>query len=492
MAHAETPGAGFHPIDPPSSREWVLLSALLVLLGLASVYRLREFVVPDMDEGVYVYAGKLITEGSRPYRDFMLAHPPLVPYLAALFWKIGGNSLAATRWLTVALTLASCVPLFLLARRLAAATAAGVIAVVIYHAGLIWVANLGRTVRLETPLNALLIAGAAGWLLGRGRPSALLAGALLGAALSAKLVGVVPVICLASADVAWPAAGRPDWQRRGLVALGAALVLVPLAVWCACQPGFVEWVISAQGGRPREPLASRVAQLGQALLRYPPLLPGLVAAAWQLTQPDSRRRSVALAAAGSAMAAVLLFNTFFRHYLAMALPWLAILLAVVAADLVAARMRVALAVGAAALGVVSPVAFTEISFRIAPEHSSAAATVLPYLERGTGYLLTSAPDFALATGRTLLPWYYVVDNYLGRITGRLADAEFATAAARAGNVVLYPGEIERLPITGGVLAARFRKLAVDPHWVAWEAIGGPTGGSPPRPSRGEARRTTWP
>ena len=436
-------------------------------------------IVPDMDEGVYVYAGKLISEGSRPYRDFMLAHPPLVPYLAALAWVLGGGSLAFTRWFAITLTLASCIPLYLLARRIASSASAGVLAVCIYMVGLVWIAHLGRTMRLEPVQNAFLIGGVAAWMLGTRLGLAALAGLLLAAAVSAKLTSIVPVALLAGAELAWPLGGRSDASRRRALVLGAVFVLGPLTAWCVAQDGFVEWVLLAQVGRPREPFAERWGAFLLALARFPLLAPGLLYAAWQLRAPDPRRRTLAVVALGSSVAAVLVFHTFFRHYLALALPWLAVLLGAWGASLPDGQARRWLVPAAVAAAILSPIAFTELSFRRAPEHSSGAATVLPHLTAGHGYLLTSAPDFALASGRTLLPWYFVVDNYLGRVTGRLTDAAFSEAVSRSGTVVLYRGEAGRLPLTSALLGEKFRALTVDPHWEAWESVTPPAAGSVP-------------
>lgn len=453
-----------------SVMEWGILLAVLGALGAASLWRLDEMIVPDMDEGVYVYAGKLISEGSRPYRDFMFAHPPLVPYVTSLAWILGGGSLAFTRWFAIVVTLASCIPLYLLARRIAASAAAGLLAVCIYLVGLVWIAHLGRTIRLEPIQNALLLGGAAAWMLGTRLRSAFLAGFLLAAAVSTKLTSVVPVGLLAVSELAWPSGGRADGGRRRTLALGATLLLGPLGAWCFAQDGFFHWVFHAQADRPRETLANRSAAFFLALARFPPLLPGFVYAAWQVRAPDARRRTLAFVALGSGVAAVLLFQTFFRHYLALALPWLAILMGAWGASLQEGRPPRWLVPAVVVAALLSPIGFTELSLRRAPEHSSGAATVLPHLRDGRGYLLTSAPDFALVSGRTLLPWYFTVDNYLGRVTGRLSDAEFASAVSRAGTVVLYRGEAGRLPLTRALLAEKFRQLPVDPHWEAWEAI----------------------
>ena len=456
-------------IGPVPLAEWGALAVILAALGSASLWRLGEMIVPDMDEGVYVYAGKLIAEGSQPYRDFMLAHPPLVPYLAALSWEAGEGSLMFTRLVAILLTMASCVPVFLLARRLAGSGVAGLLAVCIYHVGMIWTAHLGRTLRLEPVQNAFLVAGFAAWILGRGNRSAFGAGLLLAGSLAAKFTSIVPIACLAIVDLLWQVGGKTSPGRRWVLASGAAAVLIPLGAWCLAQPGFVEWTLQAQAGRPRQSLQGRATTFLEALVRFPLLVPGLAYAAWQLRSPSPLWRAFAWTTLICTGSAVLMFNTFFRHYLAIALPWLSILLGAGVATVLRPAGRRPVVLASVALAVLSPILFTEISIRRAPLHSTGAASVIPFLKSGRGYLLTSAPTFALASGRTLLPWYFIVDSYLGRETGRLADAEFAAAVARAGTVVLYPGEAGRLPLTRAVLAERFRALPVS-HWEAWEAV----------------------
>ena len=428
--------------------------------------------MPDADEGIYVYAGKLIAEGQRPYRDFMLAHPPMVALVAALFWIIGRGSLAATRWLTVLLTLGSCVPLYLLAKRISGKALAGLLAVSLYFAGLVWIANLGRTMRLEPLMNAFFISGVVIWLLGKRSVSGFWTGVLLGAAIAVKLVAVVPAGLLALAELLWPAS-KPDWKRRMFVALGALLVLVPLGARFATEPGFVEWVIRAQGERARDGLGDRTLRLGMALLRYPPLLPATVLAVWQLARSSERmRRTLALLSVGGLITSVAVFNTFYRHYLALPLPFLSVLLAVKIVELYETRWDRALRIAAFALALLGPIAFTELSFRTAPEHSSAAALVLPFLRQRSDFLFTSAPDFALETERTLVPGYFIIDTYLGRVSGRLSDTQIATAVSRAGSVVLYENEILGLPVTKKLIEADFLPLPVGPHWGAWERAPG--------------------
>ena len=132
------------------------------------------------------------------------------------------------------------------------------------------------------------------------------------------------------------------------------------------------------------------------------------------------------------------------------------------------RQRAALVASCFFLAACAPVAFTLISLRVSPQHSAGAATVLPYLSHREGYLLSPYPDFALLTGRELVPWYFIVDNYLALSIGKLSDGDFAAAVDRTSNVVVLSGELDGLPQTKALLAARFRPLPVDAHWSAWE------------------------
>jgi hypothetical protein len=59
----------------------IAIPFLVLILHLATSPR---FVSMSPDSGVFAYAGKLITEGKLPYRDFFDHKPPLVYYLNAI------------------------------------------------------------------------------------------------------------------------------------------------------------------------------------------------------------------------------------------------------------------------------------------------------------------------------------------------------------------------------------------------------------------------
>jgi hypothetical protein len=81
------------------------------------------------DEFIYLYQGKLISEGVRPYADFAMAHPPVQALFTAFMFKIFGVHFTMMRLFPILWCLAGGIGLSLMARReigsLAAILAAG-------------------------------------------------------------------------------------------------------------------------------------------------------------------------------------------------------------------------------------------------------------------------------------------------------------------------------------------------------------------------------
>ncbi len=65
-----------------------ILALLLVAFFLVELKGLSHY--DNVDENIYFYMGKLITEGKTPYSDFFFAHPPLKIYVNAFVIKLFG------------------------------------------------------------------------------------------------------------------------------------------------------------------------------------------------------------------------------------------------------------------------------------------------------------------------------------------------------------------------------------------------------------------
>src|SRR5437868_10606308 len=129
--------------------EGAVLLAYLALVFVAFGYRLGDVIVSDMDEGTYLLAGKLVAAGAVPYRDFMLTHPPAIAYLAGLWVGAVGPGVMPARLAYAALVLISTVPLYVVARSVTRSRVAGFFAIASYVTGMLLLANMGRTIRLE-------------------------------------------------------------------------------------------------------------------------------------------------------------------------------------------------------------------------------------------------------------------------------------------------------------------------------------------------------
>jgi len=425
-----------------------------------------------MDEGTYLYAGKLVTQGLIPYRDFLLAHPPLVVGLAAAWQMVAGSDVMSARFAYMAFVLLSTLPLYLLASRLARSALAGVLAIAVYTTGMLLLANMGRTIRLEPVMNAFLIAGSAAYLLRpRDRPILVLAGALFACAVLVKLVAVVPIALLFGAELVFAERNRSLVERWLAVAAGSALVLVPVAVWLFAQPNFVDDVIRSQLDRPGLPLSVRGYYLWQDFTRYPIIPLAFAAAAGLIVwSRDPRARILSVVALGSTLALVAFFKTFFGYYLVQVLPWLAVMFAltcVALAQRATRHWRPAILAMVAIIGIVLPAGYAEYYYRTATDHVSSPDRIVAMLRQDSGYIYTMYPSFALWSNRPIYPWYFQADALVPRLNGRLNDAGFIEAFEGSQALVLYADELADYPQAQAYVESHFREAYADGFYALW-------------------------
>jgi len=483
--HLEAVARARHPLvtDPSVTasaaasrwREAAGVAGLLVAVFVVFLYRLSSVVISDMDEGTYLYAGKLLTQGLLPYRDFLLAHPPLVVLLAAGWESLAGYDIMAARLAYLAVVLLSTIPLYLIARRLTGAMAGGLFAVATYTSGMLLLANMGRTIRLEPIMNAFLIGGFALYLLRPGTTRVrLLIGALFAAAVLVKLVAVVPIAFLVLGDLFWPHDKRRFLTWWAMVALGGASVLLPASALLLAQPHFVQDVLLSQLARPGLPWSLRATYLIQDLVRFPIIPIALIAAAWLLVRGvDARARVVALVSLGGTLGLVFAFRTFFGYYLVQILPWIAVLFAMatfaVLRRLTPARTSLIAAGLIVLFGAAIPLAYEEVYFRTAKDHVASPAAIVPLLsaDADKGYMYAMYPAFALWSNRAEVPGYYAADSLIPRLTGQLGDAEFIQTFSGAQSIVLFEGELTEYPQAQAYLAENFSSPFHDANYSLW-------------------------
>jgi len=96
---------------------------LLGILALGAYLRLWNIhhlfnAIHDYDEGIYALAARFISQGYLPYQDFTLAHPPLHTLTLASIYKVLGYDFFYSKYLSVALSLASIVVIYLAGKKM--------------------------------------------------------------------------------------------------------------------------------------------------------------------------------------------------------------------------------------------------------------------------------------------------------------------------------------------------------------------------------------
>jgi hypothetical protein len=277
------------------------------------------------------------------------------------------------------------------------------------------------------------------------------------------------VLLFVLGDLLWYRPRPFSFRPYAAMALGGALVLVPVGIWLLAQPGFIGGAVRAQLARPGLPLHTRLYYLRQDFVRYPPIPIALLAGVWLLWRPsDPRLRVLAFTTLGGTVALVFAFRTFFGYYLVQLLPWLAVL-AAVTAWLVVRRLttqwRPLLSAGTLLVGVAAPLLYGEVYYRHGTDHVSSPAHIVSLLRSTDGYIYTMFPSFALWSGRELYPWYYRVDSLIPRITGRIGDDDFVRAFTASQALVLWNGELNPYPQARAYAERHFTIIYQDSYYT---------------------------
>jgi len=105
---------------------------LFVIVLALQNFHLGQFLDLISDEGVYLYAAKLISLGSIPYKDFFLAHPPFSIVLIALFFKITQTNIPLFHFLYTAWCFTCIFPLYVFGKRLTDSRLASLLSLLVF------------------------------------------------------------------------------------------------------------------------------------------------------------------------------------------------------------------------------------------------------------------------------------------------------------------------------------------------------------------------
>jgi len=268
--------------------------ALLGILALAAYLRLWNIehlfnILHDYDEGAYSLGARFISQGYLPYRDFLLVHPPLYDLVLAGVYKVFGYSFFYGRYLSVALSLAAIVLLYLIGKRMYH-PAAGLTAAALFAVSPM-VMYLGRRAVQES-LGILLILVAVYFAVvfvdNRKENRLLFCGLALGLAVATKYL-FIPVAVGVVTTVVLLTAGEGFW--RLIKSLGRA----DLWLFYACLAAVIysllllfKWVFNIEVSIPLiDPLYLTPGDMAVAALVF--VLPFFASAALLKMQLPARR-----------------------------------------------------------------------------------------------------------------------------------------------------------------------------------------------------------
>lgn len=364
------------------------LLAVLVIFSVAVAVRLMLtlrgsglFGLHFYDDGVHFAAATGLVHGRLPYRDFLLLHPPgillvLAPFAEVARWlgDARGFALARLAFMVLGGLNALLVSHYLRAVGVVAAWLGG-----LFYA-LFWPAVYSEhTVLLEGPANTCLLGalvllapvatttGRAGQSSPKATRRLVVAGGLLGFAMTIKIWGVVPVLVL----TLWLLV-RAGWRPAALTLLGAAA-----ATTVVCLPFFVAapgkmWrmIVLDQLGRNEAPvdLVQRMNQIaGLTLYRLPHQVSVAMVLAWVVLVAATlacwskpRMRPVVVLTV-ALVTTLLLTPSWFVHYTALSAAVVALVVGAGAqrlVDLLAGQLGPAPRLGVAGLLVATLVGFS--------------------------------------------------------------------------------------------------------------------------------------
>ncbi|MFC2062832.1 ArnT family glycosyltransferase [Chloroflexota bacterium] len=180
-------------------RKFLVMLGILALGAYLRLWQIEHLfnVVHDYDPGAYSLGARFITEGFLPYQDFTLVHPPFYNLVLAAVYKIFGYSFFAGSYLSVALSLACVVLIYLVGKKMYHPTA-GIIAAVLFAVSPDML-YFGRRVVQETLgifLILLAIYFAISFIQNRKKSMALLCGLVLGLAVATKYIFVPAAVAI--------------------------------------------------------------------------------------------------------------------------------------------------------------------------------------------------------------------------------------------------------------------------------------------------------
>ncbi|MBN2186887.1 MAG: glycosyltransferase family 39 protein [Dehalococcoidia bacterium] len=185
-------------------REILILLGVLALGAYLRLWQIQHLfnAIHDYDEAVYALGARFITQGYLPYQDFMVVHPPLYHLVLASIYKVFGYSFFAGKYLSVALSLACIILIYLIGKKMYHPRA-GLAAAALFAVSTMMVYLGRRSVQETLGIFFILLAVyfAIDFIFNRKANRALLCGLFLGLAIATKYVFIPAAVAIIAAAI---------------------------------------------------------------------------------------------------------------------------------------------------------------------------------------------------------------------------------------------------------------------------------------------------
>lgn len=115
-----------------NKKDIFIIGTLFSLNVLLQFYNINKLVNVFTDEGVYLYSAKLISNGLIPYKDFFLAQPPFLIFIASLLLKISNFDLNMFHYIYTLIVLSTLFPLYFITLKMTNSRASAIISVLLF------------------------------------------------------------------------------------------------------------------------------------------------------------------------------------------------------------------------------------------------------------------------------------------------------------------------------------------------------------------------
>lgn len=166
----------------------IILAALVLFTAIEAR---GLFHYDNVDENVYFYMGKLVSEGKMPYSDFFFAHPPLEIFVNAAIFKLFGFNLFLLKLVQLVSTLVSAFLVYKIAKKLGIGSAGEIFAPLLFLFSYRVMAE--ATYALGINLTTLFVVAGACFLL---KKKHLAGGLFLGLAAITGIYSAVPIFAI--------------------------------------------------------------------------------------------------------------------------------------------------------------------------------------------------------------------------------------------------------------------------------------------------------